>query len=69
MTAREALAETARRLAAAGIDTADWEARQLVSQKGVRVDGTVASEDTKVPVNGEPLVQIGKRKAVRVRFR
>jgi tyrosyl-tRNA synthetase len=45
------------------------EARQLVSQNGVRVDGTVASEDTKVPVRGEPLVQIGKRQAVRVRFR
>jgi release factor glutamine methyltransferase len=30
VTAREALAEAARRLAAAGIDTADWEARQLV---------------------------------------
>src|SRR5438477_4188011 len=45
------------------------QARQLVAQKGVRVDGTIASEDTKVPVKGEPLVQIGKRQAVRVRFR
>jgi tyrosyl-tRNA synthetase len=45
------------------------EARQLVAQNGVRVDGAVASEDTKVPVKGEPLVQIGKRQAVRVRFR
>jgi tyrosyl-tRNA synthetase len=45
------------------------QARQLVSQKGVRVDGTIASEDTKVPVKGEPLVQIGRRQAVRVRFR
>ena len=45
------------------------EARQLVSQNGVRVNGTVANEDTKVPVKGEPLVQIGKRQAVRVRFR
>jgi tyrosyl-tRNA synthetase len=45
------------------------EARQLVSQNGVRVDGTVASEATKVPVMGEPLLQIGKRQAVRVRFR
>jgi len=45
------------------------EARQLVSQNGVRVDGTVATENTKVPVSGEPLVQIGKRQAVRVRFR
>ena len=45
------------------------QARQLVAQKGVRVDGTIASEDTKVPVKGEPLVQIGRRQAVRVRFR
>lgn len=45
------------------------EARQLVAQNGVRVDGAVATEDTKVPVKGEPLVQIGKRQAVRVRFR
>ena len=45
------------------------EARQLVAQNGVRVDGAVASEETMVPVTGEPLVQIGKRQAVRVRFR
>jgi tyrosyl-tRNA synthetase len=45
------------------------EARQLLSQNGVRVDGTVASEHTKVPVKGEPLLQIGKRQAARVRFR
>jgi tyrosyl-tRNA synthetase len=45
------------------------EARTLVSQNGVRVDGTLANEDTKVPVKGEPLLQIGKRQAVRVRFR
>jgi hypothetical protein len=35
----------------------------------VRVDGTVASEDTRVHVKGEPLLQIGKRQATRVRFR
>jgi tyrosyl-tRNA synthetase len=45
------------------------QARQLVSQNGVRVDGTIAGEDTKIPVKGEPLLQIGKRQAVRVRFR
>src|SRR5256884_604571 len=37
------------------------DARRLVAQKGVRVDGAVASADTKVPVTGEPLVQIGPR--------
>jgi tyrosyl-tRNA synthetase len=45
------------------------EARQLVAQNGVRVDGAVATVETKVPVKGEPLVQIGKRQALRVRFR
>jgi tyrosyl-tRNA synthetase len=45
------------------------DARRLVGQNGVRVDGSIASEDTKVPANGEPLIQIGKRQAVRVRFR
>jgi tyrosyl-tRNA synthetase len=45
------------------------DARRLVSQNGVRVDGAIATEDTKVPVKGEPLLQIGKRQAVRVRFR
>ena len=45
------------------------EARNLIAQNGVRVDGAVATADTKVPVKGEPLVQIGKRQAVRVRFR
>jgi tyrosyl-tRNA synthetase len=45
------------------------DARRLVAQHGVRVNGAVASEETKVPATGEPLVQIGKRQAVRVRFR
>jgi tyrosyl-tRNA synthetase len=45
------------------------DARRLVAQNGVRVDGTVATEDTKVPAKGEPLIQIGKRQALRVRFR
>jgi tyrosyl-tRNA synthetase len=45
------------------------DARRLIAQKGVRVDGAVANEDTKVPVEGEPLLQIGPRQAVRVRFR
>jgi tyrosyl-tRNA synthetase len=45
------------------------DARRLVGQGGVRVDGTQATEGTKVAAKGEPLVQIGKRQAVRVRFR
>jgi tyrosyl-tRNA synthetase len=45
------------------------DARRLVAQNGVRVDGALATEETKVAVKGEPLLQIGKRQAVRVRFR
>ncbi|MGH2471601.1 MAG: tyrosine--tRNA ligase [Candidatus Limnocylindria bacterium] len=45
------------------------EARRLIDQGGVRVDGTLATEGTRIPVKGQPLVQIGKRQAVRVRFR
>jgi tyrosyl-tRNA synthetase len=45
------------------------EVRRLLSQSGVRIDGALATEDTKVPVTGEPLIQIGKRQAARVRFR
>jgi tyrosyl-tRNA synthetase len=45
------------------------DARRLVAQNGVRVDGALATENTKVPVRGEPLVQIGRRQAARVRFR
>jgi tyrosyl-tRNA synthetase len=45
------------------------DARRLVGQGGVRVDGRPATEETKVAAKGEPLVQIGKRQAVRVRFR
>jgi tyrosyl-tRNA synthetase len=45
------------------------DAKRLVAQNGVRVDSVLANEETKVPVKGEPLLQIGKRQAVRVRFR
>ena len=56
-------------LVASAFGKSKREARQLVSQNGVRVDGTVASEGTKVPVKGAPLLQIGRRQAARIRFR
>jgi tyrosyl-tRNA synthetase len=56
-------------LVASAFAKSKTEARNLIAQNGVRVDGAVATADTKVPVKGEPLVQIGKRQAVRVRFR
>jgi tyrosyl-tRNA synthetase len=45
------------------------EARRIVEQKGVKVDETLATLDTKVPVTGEPLIRVGKRTFARIRFR
>ena len=50
MTAREALAEARRRLAAAGIDTAEWEASQLVAHAlGTTPTEVAADADRPVP--------------------
>ncbi|HEX6700620.1 MAG TPA: peptide chain release factor N(5)-glutamine methyltransferase [Gaiellaceae bacterium] len=59
MTAREALAEASRRLAAAGIDTADWEARQLVAHAAGATPTEVAADpDREVPSDAlEPLLR------------
>jgi release factor glutamine methyltransferase len=59
VTAREALAEAARRLAAAGIDTAEWEARQLVSYAARATPTELAAEpDAVVPRAAlEPLLR------------
>src|SRR3989475_6257426 len=51
-------------LVASAFSKSKGDARRLVAQNGVRVDGAVANEDTKVPARGEPLLQIGKRRAV-----
>ena len=45
------------------------DARRTVEQGGVRVDGEVATPKTMVPVKGEPLISVGKRTFVRIRFR
>jgi tyrosyl-tRNA synthetase len=45
------------------------EARRLVAQGGVRVDGARAEESTVVPVRSQPLIQVGKLQAARIRFR
>jgi len=50
VTAREALAEARRRLAAAGIDTAEWEASQLVAHAlGTTPTEVAADADRPVP--------------------
>ena len=53
----------------AGLETSKSRARRLVEQNGVRVNGRVARVDTSVSTRDETLVQVGKRKAARVRFR
>jgi tyrosyl-tRNA synthetase len=45
------------------------EARRLLKQNAVRISGQPATVDTIVPIAGEPLVQVGKRRAAYVRFR
>ena len=56
-------------LVRAGLETSKGAARRLVEQNGVRVNQTVASVDTAVSTREEAVVQIGKRKFARIRFR
>ncbi len=42
------------------------EARRLVEQRGVKVDGTVAEVTTGVPITTTPVIQYGKRKYARI---
>ena len=45
------------------------EARRAVEQRGVKIDGAVATLATMVPAKGQPLIQVGRRNSVRIRFR
>jgi tyrosyl-tRNA synthetase len=56
-------------LVAAKLRPSKGEARRAVEQGGVRIDERTATLDTKVPVSGAPVVQIGKRNFARIRFR
>ena len=60
---------SAHELVVTAFNESKSEARRLLDQKAVRIDRSPASMETMVPVAGEPLIQIGKRRAVRVRFR
>lgn len=52
-----------------GLAKSSSEGRRLIKQGGVKLDGEkVASEDTAVPRKGEVLIQVGKRRFLRVRF-
>jgi tyrosyl-tRNA synthetase len=53
-----------------GLAKSTSEARRLIKQGGVKVAGEkVTSEDTTVERTGEVLIQVGKRRFLRVRFR
>src|SRR3989441_4801675 len=56
-------------LVQAGLEPSKSRARKLVEQNGVRVNGELASLETSVPVGQELLLQAGKRRFRRVRFR
>lgn len=55
-------------LVRAGLAKSKTNARQLVEQGGVKVDGSKANLETPVPATGEHVVQVGKRTYARVRF-
>jgi tyrosyl-tRNA synthetase len=55
---------------AAGLVASTSEARRLIKQKAVRLDGAaVISEEVERPGAGEATLEVGKRRAVRLRFR
>lgn len=61
------LAET--QLAGARLAKSNGEARRLIAQGGVKVDGVrVTDADSQVEAKGSALVQVGKRRLVRVMF-
>jgi tyrosyl-tRNA synthetase len=66
-------APLARVLVEAGLASSNSEARRLIQQGGVKVEGEqvtdIKAEVGTVPVSGHPvLVQVGKRRIARVRF-
>ena len=56
-------------LVAAKLRPSKGEARRAVEQGGVRIDDRTATLETKIPVSGAPVVQVGKRNFARIRFR
>jgi tyrosyl-tRNA synthetase len=59
----------ARLIAAAGLAKSNSDARRLVSQGGVRLDGeAVKDPQLEIPCRGSVLVEVGKRRIARVVF-
>ncbi|MDQ2944083.1 MAG: S4 domain-containing protein [Candidatus Dormibacteraeota bacterium] len=46
-----------------GLAKSNGEARRLIEQKGVKIDGTVATGDD--PLKPDSVVQVGKRRWIR----
>ena len=58
-----------RLIAEAGLAKSNSEARRLVVQGGVRIDGrSVKDPQLEIPCQGAVLLEIGKRRIARVRF-
>ena len=58
-----------RVLKEAGLVKSTGEARRLIAQGAVRIDGNrIENADFELPDAGAPLIQVGKRRIMRVRF-
>jgi tyrosyl-tRNA synthetase len=53
----------------AQLQKSNSEARRVVEQGGVKVDGSRANLDTVVKTSGEQTLQVGKRTYARIRWR
>jgi tyrosyl-tRNA synthetase len=51
----------------AGLSKSKSEGRRLVEQKGVKLDGVVL-EDANAPLPGAGMLQVGKRRFIRIEF-
>jgi tyrosyl-tRNA synthetase len=56
-------------LVRANLQKSKSEARRVVEQGGVQVDGSRANLETTVPTSGEPVLRVGKRTYARIRWR
>ena len=56
-------------LVLAGLEKSKSSARRLIEQGGVKVDGAKVGLDAAVPTTGEPVIQVGKRRHARIRWK
>ena len=68
-TGKEATVWICHMLREAGLAKSTSEARRLILQGGVRLDGEkLEDSDLQVPAQGEKIVQVGRRRVMRIIF-